>query len=173
MDGLEAIYSRRSIRKFELKEIPDDDVIKILKAGMYAPTAGNQRPWQFIVVREREMFDKFIEVYEYSKRMLPDVPVAIMVCFDKNREKYENRWQMDCANATLNMLLAAHMLGYGGLWLEIFPVEERIKQLRQSFGIPESVIPFALVTIGHAAEEKPPDDRYDEELVHYDRWKTE
>ena len=171
MEGLEAIYTRRSIRKFVLKEIPDDDVTKILKAGMSAPTAGNQRPWQFIVVREREMLDKFIKAYHYAEKMLPDVPVAIMVCFDKDREKNENRWQMDCANATLNMLLAAHMLGYGGLWLEIFPVEERIKQLRQSFGIPESVIPFALVTIGHAAEEKPPVDRFEDALIHYDRWR--
>lgn len=170
MDGLEAIYTRRSIRKFVLKDIPDDAVNKILKAGMAAPTAGNQQPWQFIVVRSREMLDKIVDANPYSKQMLPDVPVAIMVCFDKNREKYENRWQMDCANATLNMLLAAHMLGYGGLWLEIYPIEERIKQLQQSFGIPESVIPFSLVTIGHAAEKKPPSDRFDEKLIHYNSW---
>jgi nitroreductase len=60
MGGLDAIYTRRSIRKFVLKEIPDEDVTKILKAGMTAPTAGNQQPWQFIVIRSREMFDKFI-----------------------------------------------------------------------------------------------------------------
>ncbi|MBE0526846.1 nitroreductase family protein [Candidatus Thorarchaeota archaeon] len=172
MDGLEAIYSRRSIRKFVLKDIPEDDVTKILKAGMSAPTSGNQRPWQFIVIRKREMFDKFIEAYTYSRQMLPDVPVAIMVCFDKNREKYELRWQIDCANATLNMLLAAHILGYGGLWLEIFPIEERITQIQQSFGIPDTVIPFALVTIGHKAEEKTPVDRFDAGIVHYDSWKT-
>ena len=172
MDGLEAIYTRRSIRKFVMKEIHDDVVTKILKAGMSAPTAGNQRPWQFIVIREREMFDKFIEAYPYAGKMLPDVPVAIMVCFDKDREMYEDRWQFDCANATLSMLLAAHILGYGGLWLEIFPVEERIRQIQQSFDIPDSVIPIALVTIGHKAEEKPPVDRFDIELVHHDRWKT-
>ncbi|MGY5881320.1 MAG: nitroreductase family protein [Candidatus Thorarchaeota archaeon] len=171
MDGLEAIYTRRSIRKFTLKEIPKDDVTKILKAGMCAPTAGNQRPWQFIVIQEREMFDKFIEAYPYAEKMLPDVPVAIMVCFDKNREKYENRWQLDCANATLSMLLAAHMLGYGGLWLEVYPMEERIKQIQQSFGIPDTVIPIALVTVGHKAEEKPPVDRFEDALIHYDRWR--
>ena len=170
MDGLEAIYTRRSIRKFVLKDIPDEDVTKILKAGMAAPTAGNQQPWQFIVIRSREMLDKIVEINPYTKQMLPDVPVAIMVCFDKNREKYENRWQMDCANTTLSMLLAAHMLGYGGLWLEIYPVEERIEQIRQSFDIPESVIPFALVTVGHAAEEKPPSERYDVTLVHFNTW---
>jgi len=170
MDALEVIYTRRSIRKFVMKEIPDEDVIKILKAGMCAPTAGNQRPWQFIVVREREMFDCFMEAYQYTKQMLVDVPVAIMVCLDRNREKYENRWQMDCANATLNMLLAAHSMGYGGLWLEIYPVEERIKMIQESFELPETVIPFALVTVGHAAEEKPLVDRYDSSLIHYNKW---
>jgi len=170
METLEAINTRRSIRKFILRDVPDDAVTKILKAGMCAPTSGNQRPWQFIVIRERAMIDRIIEAYPYSKKMLPDVPVTIMVCFDKNLEKYENRWQMDCANATLSMLLAAHGLGYGGLWLEIYPVDERIPKIQESFGIPESVIPFAVVVIGHAAEQKPQIDRFDQSKVHYDKW---
>jgi len=170
METLEAINTRRSIRKFILRDVPDDAVTKILKAGMCAPTSGNQRPWQFIVIRERAMIDRIIEAYPYSKKMLPDVPVTIMVCFDKNLEKYENRWQMDCANATLSMLLAAHSLGYGGLWLEIYPVDERIPKIQESFGIPESVIPFAVVVIGHAAEQKPQIDRFDQSKVHYDKW---
>lgn len=116
------------------------------------------------------MIDRIIEAYPYSKQMLPDVPVTIMVCFDKNLEKYENRWQMDCANTTLSMLLAAHSLGYGGLWLEIYPVDERIPKIQESFGIPESVIPFAVVVIGHAAEQKPQIDRFDQSKVHYDKW---
>ncbi len=116
------------------------------------------------------MIDRIIEINPYTKQMLPDVPVTIMVCFDRNLEKYENRWQMDCANATLSMLLAAHSMGYGGLWLEIYPVEERIEKIRESFGIPESVVPFALVTVGHAAEDKPPSDRFEQSKIHYDNW---
>ncbi|MFW9959536.1 MAG: nitroreductase family protein [Candidatus Thorarchaeota archaeon] len=170
METLEAINTRRSIRKFILKEIPDEVVIKILQAGMCAPSAGNQRPWQFIIIKDRKMIDRIIEINPYTKQMLPDVPVTIMVCFDRNLEKYENRWQMDCANATLGMLLAAHSMGYGGLWLEIYPVEERIEKIRESFGIPESVVPFALVAVGHAAEDKPPIDRYEQSKIHYDKW---
>jgi len=170
METLEAINTRRSIRKFVLREIPDEAVTKILQAGMCAPTAGNQRPWQFIIIKRREMIDRIIEINPYTKQMLPDVPVTIMVCFDRNLEKYENRWQMDCANATLSMLLAAHSMGYGGLWLEIYPVEERIEKIRESFGIPESVVPFALVTVGHAAEDKPPSDRFEQSKIHYDNW---
>jgi nitroreductase len=116
------------------------------------------------------MIDRIVEINPYAKQMLPDVPVTIMVCFDKNLEKYENRWQMDCANAMLNMLLAAHSLGYGGLWLEIYPVEERIAKFRQGFAIPETVIPFALVAVGHADEKKPAVERYEESRIHYNRW---
>ncbi|MGY5876779.1 MAG: nitroreductase family protein [Candidatus Thorarchaeota archaeon] len=169
MDILEALYSRRSIRKFVMKEIPDNNVKQILRAGMSAPNSGNQRLWQFVVVRDRNQMEKIIEAYPYAV-MLRDVPVAIIVCYDKNREKYEDRWQMDCSNASLNLLLAAHGLGFGGLWLEVYPIQERIEMMQEFFGMTEDVIPLSVIAIGHPAEEKPPIDRYEESLVHYDTW---
>ncbi|MHA1906978.1 MAG: nitroreductase family protein [Candidatus Thorarchaeota archaeon] len=169
MDILEALYTRRSIRKYRMSDIPDEIVQKVLRAAMSAPTSGNQRPWQFVVVRDREKMENLIEAYPYAK-MLRDVPVAIMVCFDKDREKYEERWQLDCANATLNMLLAIHGLGFGGLWLEVFPIQERVKMIQDFFGMPDTIVPLAIVPIGHPAEKKPAEDRYEESLVHYDSW---
>ncbi len=169
MDALDTIYTRRSIRKFTNKRISDEQITKLLKAGMQAPTSGNQRPWQFIVVKESEMIEKFIDAYPYAK-MLRGGPVGIMVCFDKDFEKYEARWQMDCATTTLNILLAAHSMGLGCVWLEIYPVDERIPKVQHSFGIPKSVIPFALIGIGHPDEQKSPEDRYEESRVHYERW---
>ncbi len=169
MEILEALFTRRSIRKFNMGEMPDEDLHKILKAAMHAPNSGNQQLWQFVVVRERDQIEKIIESYPYAK-MLRDTPVAVIVCMDPEREKWELRWQMDCANATYSILLAAHGLGYGGLWLEIYPIEERIKMIQESFDMPDGVIPLAVVGIGHPAEEKPLVDRYDESIVHYDRW---
>lgn len=169
MEILEAIYTRRSIRKFELKDVSDDILQKILRAGMSAPNSGGQRLWQFVVVKDREQMEKIIDAYPYAK-MLRDVPFAIIVCLDKTREKYEERWQMDCATASLNILLAAHGLGLGGIWLEVYPIPERVTAIRESFGMPEHVVPFAVFGIGHPAEEKPGLDRYEESLVHYDSW---
>lgn len=169
MDILEALYTRRSIRKYTMGDVSPEIVQKILKAGMSAPTSGNQRQWQFVVVRDREQMEKLIEAYPYAT-MLRDVPVAVIVCHDKSREKWEARWQMDCANATLNMLLAIHGLGLGGLWLEIYPIEERVRMVQEFFGMPEGIVPLAVVPIGHPAEEKPSEDRYDESIVHYDTW---
>lgn len=150
-------------------DVPDEIVEQVLRAGMSAPTSGNQRPWQFVVVRNREKMENLIEAYPYAK-MLRDVPVAVMVCFDKDREKWAERWQMDCANATLNMLLSIHGLGYGGLWLEVYPIQERVKMIQDFFDMPETVIPLAIVPIGHPDEEKSSEDRYEESLVHYDTW---
>jgi len=169
MEILEAIYTRRSIRKFVMGDVSDDILRQILRAGMSAPNSGNQRLWQFVVVKDPNQMEKIIDAYPYAK-MLRDVPIAIIVCFDKSKEKYEERWQMDCAAATLNILLAAHGLGLGGLWLELFPVEDHVNAIRKSFGMPEYVIPFAVVALGHPAEEKPGLDRYEESLVHYDSW---
>ncbi|MBY8997842.1 MAG: nitroreductase family protein [Candidatus Thorarchaeota archaeon] len=169
MEILEAIYTRRSIRKFAMGDVSDDTLQKILRAGMSAPNSGGQRLWQFLVVRNQGQMEKVIDAYPYAK-MLRDVPIAIIVCFDQSREKYEERWQMDCATASLNILLAAHGLGLGGVWLEIYPIAERVDAIRESFGMPEHVVPFAVFGIGHPAEEKPALDRYEESLVHYDYW---
>ncbi|MHA1907481.1 MAG: nitroreductase family protein [Candidatus Thorarchaeota archaeon] len=169
MEILDAIYTRRSIRKFELKDVSDDVLKKILRAGMSAPNSGNQRLWQFVVVKDRGQMEKLVDAYPYAK-MLRDVPFAIIVCFDKSREKYEERWQMDCAAASLNILLAAHGLGLAGLWLELYPVDDHVNAVRDSFGMPGHVVPFAALAIGHPAEEKPGVDRYEEDLVHYDSW---
>ncbi len=169
MEILEALYTRRSIRKFEFKNISDEVLRKILRAGMSAPNSGGQRLWQFVVIKDRDQMEKIIAAYPYAK-MLRDVPIAIIVCFDKSREKYEERWQMDCATASLNILLAAHGLGLGGVWLEIYPIDERVKAIRESFDMPEYVVPFAAFGIGHPAEEKPELDRYEESLIHYDSW---
>jgi nitroreductase len=169
MDTLETIYSRRSIRKFKPTHITQEIVTEILRAAMSAPTAGNQRPWQFIIIRSRPAIEKIIDAYSYAT-MLRDVPVAIMVCFDKELEKYKNRWQIDCANAMLSILLAAHGLGYGGLWLEIYPIKERIEKIRNSFGLPDTIVPFSVAAIGQPDEEAQAADRYDETIVHFNKW---
>lgn len=169
MDVLEALYTRRSIRKYVLGDVSDEIIHQVLKAAMCAPNSGNQRLWQFVVVKDREKMENIIEAYPYAI-MLRDVPVAIIVCFDKNREKWAKRWQMDCANAALSMLLAIHGLGLGGMWLEIYPIPERIKMIQEFFEMSEDIIPLAVIPMGYPAEKIPPEDRYDESIVHYDSW---
>lgn len=169
MDMMEAILTRRSIRRYTNQPVPDELVEKLLRAAMAAPSAGNQQPWHFVVIRDHKILDKVPEFHPHSG-MLLEAPLAILVCGDPTVEKYEGRWPLDCSVAAENLLLAAHASGLGAVWLAIYPVEERMQGMRELCGIPEHIIPLCLVSMGYPAEEKPPEDRYNPEKVHYDRW---
>ena len=167
---MDAILTRRSIRKFTPEPVADQVITELLAAAMSAPSAGNEQPWQFVVLKERRLLDKIPEFHPYSL-MLREAPVAILVCGQPKIAKYDGLyWVQDCAAATENILLAAQTKGLGSVWLGVHPIEERVAGLRQLLGLPEEIVPFSLVPIGHPAEQKPPAGRYDAARVHHDRW---
>ena len=102
--------------------------------------------------------------------MLKDAPLAIVVCGDERLERYKGFWVQDCSAATQNLLLAAHALGLGAVWLGVYPVQQRVEKTQDLLGLPEGVIPLAIIALGHPAERKPPADRYDASRVHRNRW---
>ena len=163
------ILDRRSIRRYTTQDVEEKDIRMLLEAGMAAPSAGNERPWHFVVVRDRRLMQGIMEVHPYAQ-MLKQSPVAVLICGDPTLEKYPGFWVQDCSAAVENMLIMAVKLNLGAVWLGIYPIEERVRGLRQLLGLPENIIPFALVPIGHPDEEKRPLDRYDEERVHRDGW---
>ena len=163
------VLSRRSIRKYTAAPVGDDLVEKLLRAAMAAPSAGNQQPWQFVVIRDRALLERIPQVHPYAK-MLPEAPLAILVCGDRRLERWPQFWDQDCAAATQNLLIAAEQLGLGAVWLGVYPLEERVDGLRDLLGVPHEVTPFALVPVGWPAERKDPSDRYDETRIHHERW---
>jgi nitroreductase len=169
MDCLTAVLSRQSIRKYESRAVEDDLLENLLRAAMSAPSAGNEQPWHFIVIRERALLDAIPSIHPYS-RMLGEASVAILVLGDPTLEKYDGYWVQDCSAAVENLLVAASGLGLGAVWLGVYPIEDRVLGLRKLFGVPDHVIPFAVVPVGYPAEHKPPADRYSESRVHRDRW---
>jgi len=168
MDALEAIFTRRSVRKFEDREVPDGAVKLILKAGMSAPSAGNARPWQFIVVSDRKKLKEITEVSRYAE-CAAKAPLVILVCGDRSLEKHKDYWVQDCAAASQNILLAAHALGLGAVWTGAYPMEDTMRGLGILLKLPEHVIPFSLIVIGHPAEGMN-NDRYDGGRVHAGEW---
>jgi nitroreductase len=169
MDIMEAILTRRSIRKYKDKPVNDELVVQLLQAAMAAPSAANEQPWQFIVIRDHRILDQ-VPTFHAHSHMVKQAAVAILVCEDPSLEVYSGRGPLDCANATENMLLAAHALGLGAVWVGIYPVEERINGMRKLLGIPSQVIPLALVSIGYPDEKLPVESRFKPERVHYERW---
>jgi nitroreductase len=169
VDGLETILTRRSIRRYTDKTIDDSVFIDLVKAAVSAPSAGNQQPWQFIIIKDKEKLGKVLEFHPNAK-MLLDAQGALLICGDLSKEKHKGYWVLDCAAATQNILLAAHTNGFGACWLGIYPREERVAGMKSLVSVPDHVIPFALVSLGVPDEEKNPSDRFDESLVHYEKW---
>jgi|GEM_PF-112297 len=166
---MDAILSRRSIRKYTGEHVPDQLVKELLQAAMSAPSAGNQQPWHFIVLRHRDTLTKITEFHPYSQ-MLKEASVAIVVCGDESLEKHPGYWVQDCSAATENILIAAQEKGLGAVWLGVYPREDRVTALRKLLGIPEAVTPLSIVSIGYPAEKKEPANRYNEQRIHYDKW---
>lgn len=169
MDALEAIISRRSVRDFTSQAVPDEMVDLLLRAAMRAPSAGNEQPWQFIVVRDRALLDAIPDFSPYAA-MCQKAPMAVIVCGDTTLEKYPGFWVQDCSAAIENLLLAAHSLGLGAVWTALYPDESRVAGARELFGIPENVIPLAVVPVGHPKHKPYPVQSYQAERVHYDKY---
>ena len=163
------VLSRRSIRKYTKEDVPDELVERLLRAAMCAPSAGNEQPWHFIVVRDRALLDGVPEVHPYAG-MITKAPLAIVVCGDAREIKWPQMWEQDCSAATENLLVEAQLLGLGAVWLGVHPLQERVEGLQRLFDIPAEVIPFSVIPVGFPAEKKPPADRYDPKRVHRDRW---
>lgn len=159
------LFQRRSIRKFRANVIAEDDIKYMLSAAMAAPTAGGQRPWQFVVIDKRELLDKVPSFHPYSSPV-KQAPLAILVCADKKLDKLGGYWMQDTSAATQNILLAACEKGIGSLWLGVYPKEDRTEKAREIFGIPKDIVPFSLVVLGYADEVLPPNNNYEDVKVH-------
>lgn len=163
------ILERRSIRTFTSETVSEEDARYILRAAMSAPSADNERPWHFVVIRERFILDEIMKVHPYSK-MLAQAQLAFLVCGDEALEVTRGYWVQDCAAAVENMLIAVQSRGLGGVWLGVHPQRERVEGIRKILDIPTHITPFALVAVGYPAENKPYVDRYDATRVHDNGW---
>jgi nitroreductase len=169
MEAFECLITRRSVREFGQGEIDDDAVLKIVTAAMHAPSAGNQRPWHFIVIRDRGTLTEITKIHPHAG-MLKQAQLAIAVAADRDSEKYPGYWVIDCAAATQNLLLAVHALGLGAVWLGIHPREDRSKGLAELLKFPPNVVPHSLVAVGIPAAIPPQPERFEEEKIHYEKW---
>ncbi len=169
MEALEAILTRRSVRRYTARPVPETAVREVLAAAMQAPSAGNEQAWQLVVITERRLLDAIPRFHPYAD-MVHQAPVAILVCGDLDLEKYKGYWVQDCAAATENLLLAAHARGLGAVWVGVYPKEDRVERMRALLGLPQHVVPMALVPLGYPAERIPPEERYDPAKVHRNGW---
>lgn len=169
MDIFEALFTRRSIRKYTEKIVSDQDIEFMLKSAMLAPSACNERPWHFIVIRDAQRRMEVSQTSPYTK-MAAHAPLVIVVCGDLAEEKAEGFWVQDCSAAIENLLLAARGRGLGSVWCGVHPVAERESYLRKLLNLPENIVPLGLIVVGHPDQHFTEAQRFMPERVHQESW---
>jgi len=168
---IDNLFARRSIRRFTGQPVTEEQIQTLLQAGMAAPSAGNRKPWHFIAITDQGTRDALADAHPHAQ-MLHEAPLCIVPCGDPglsfaDRPDY---WIQDLAAATENILVAALGLGLGSVWCGVYPVQDRVSATRRILEIPDHIMPFAYIVIGHPNESKEPRTQYDPERVHLGHW---
>jgi nitroreductase len=155
LDILEILRSRRSIRKFQDQPVEEEIVEKILEAGRWAPSGMNNQPWRFAVVTDTKTKEEIAKLTIYS-RIVSGARLLIPVFLDKE-ESYNKIKDAQAVGACLqNMLLEAHSLGLGAVWLgEIIKSDEGMRKI---LGLGRELELMAVLAAGYPAE-KPVDGK--------------
>jgi nitroreductase len=176
---LDDIKTRRSIRVFNDESVDDSEILNILDAARHAPSARNIQPIEYIIVKDKDIKEKLSKAARQSQPT--QAPVSIVVIGDKSRAGIAGKLSihdtttnnkgtdvfiyMDAAAAVQNMLLTAHNMGIGSLWISSFDAEV----VSQALNLPEDHVPLAIIPLGRYEKNtfKPPRRSLDE-LVHFD-----
>jgi nitroreductase len=171
MDLMEAIKTRRSIRKYRETRVPENLLKEVLNAARLAPSADNAQPWKIIVVRDEQMKHKVTQACN-GQKFLIQAPVVLVVCGIPEEAfqtvgGYMSSHVIDASIALDHITLAAHSLGLGTCWVAWFK-EEKVKDI---LGIPEDVRVVALTPLGYPDESpERPSRKNLEELIAYDKY---
>ncbi len=125
------IFTQRySCRGFLNKDVPKEFILKILSAGIWAPSAGNLQPWRFIVIKNKELKEKIVE-FAWGQEFISEAPfvIAVIALPEISALKYKERGRslysiQDTAAAIENMLLQGSLLGLGSCWIGAFDEEK-------------------------------------------------
>lgn len=166
---LNSIMTRTSVRQYTDEPVSSATIETILKAGMAAPTAGNRQPWEFYVVRDTNIIRQFPKVTKFANPMAKEADVAIVVCGvpSESFPLDPRYWVQDVSAATENILLATHGLGLGAVWCGVYPGEDRVATLRNLLDVPEKLVPFNIIILGHTDAKQVVKNKWKPEKIHY------
>ena len=170
---LENILSRKSVRSYTDEPVRRSQLDTLLRAAMAAPTGRDMRPWKFVVIDDKAAMAALADSLPYAK-MLREAQAAVAICGDlsvtDDKGNPSTNWTFDCSAATENLLLAAEALGLGAVWTGVYPYEERVASVKSALGLPEEIVPLALVPIGHPKGDPQPKDKFNKDNIHYNGW---
>lgn len=167
---MQEIMNRRSIRKFESKPVGKEKIERLLRAAMQAPSAGNQQPWEFIVVEDRQALERLSQMSPYSKPVAGSA-VTLVLLANGGKLTIPSAWQQDLGAAAENILLEAVHLGLGAVWLGVSTSDASVAFIRKLYGLPDEIKPFALVAVGYPDGQKNEFvDRFQPDRIHYGKY---
>jgi nitroreductase len=171
-DALTIIHSRKSVRKYQEKAIDREIIETLLKAGMAAPSAGNRKPWSFVVIKKRETLVSLSQGLQYGK-MVQNAAAAIVVCGILENalpDAERDFWVQDCSAASQNVLLAAEALGLGAVWGGVYPMEDRVASVQSILGLPKDVVPLNIISLGYPLGGEKAKNKFDSDNIHWEKW---
>ena len=181
MDLKEAIYTRRAVREFTAVPVPDETLRELIDAAVQAPSAVNQQPWSFCVVRDKLLLARISG--EAKAYMLRTSPMALSHHFqgilsDPKFDIFyhapalivissvgESPWAIEnCALAAENLMLAAHAAGLGTCWIGFAQTWLGTPEGKAALSLPPKYAPVAPIIVGHPKSATPPVPRKEPEI---------
>lgn len=168
---MKTINIRRSVRKFQDKKVEAEKVEQVLRAGMQAPSAGNQQPWEFVVVEDTATKEAISKMSPYAGAA-KDAPLILVVVANDDFMRFPENMQQDLGACTQNILLEAVEQGLGTTWMSVYPQDERIQCVREALQLPDKVTPYNIIITGYPLTEDANKfvDRFEEHRIHYGKY---
>jgi len=179
---MQNILNRKSVRSYTGDTIPAAVMENILRAAMAAPSGRDWRPWSFVVLTDKSQYDT-IFAGNFNMQKFMESGAVVVVCADTihmgptrdnpdgpDVAQVNQLWRDDMGAVTENLLLAVEAYGLGACWTACYPYPNTMEPVRKALGLPDSVVPYAVVPIGYPSTENSPKDKWDPARVHYGRW---
>lgn len=168
---MQEIFNRRSIRKFRSQKVEREKINRMLEAAMQAPSAHNQRAWEFVVVDDPSKLTLLSRATPYSG-LIAGAPIGIVLACNTAKLKNPEIWQQDMGACAQNILLEAVHLELGACWMGVAPSDERMETVRKILQMPPSIDPFGMIAVGYPAEGQKNQfiDRFDRTAIHSNAW---
>jgi nitroreductase len=164
---IKEIINRRSVREYAPKIVSDDDILEIIKAGQFAPSAHHNMVVEFIIIRAQETKDKIFEICREFQDFVKKAPVLIILVTDKKKSVLTVQ---DLSVVSENMFLQATALGLGTVWKNLQP--DWAKKILAFLNVPKNYIAINMIPVGYPAKKTEPhiDKDFGSEKIHQEKW---
>lgn len=182
MDLIEAIYSRRAVREFTAEPVNEKILQQLIDAAVQAPSAVNQQPWSFSVVRDKALLARIS--HEAKAHTLRTTPIGLAshhfqeILSNPNFDIFyrapalilisavaQSPWAVeDCSLAAQNMMLAARASGLGTCWIGFAQAWLGTPEGKAALNLPATYVPVAPIIVGHPKSAPPPVPRKKPEI---------